>query len=219
MLEEGLFRLLEAVERLGLNLSVVAWLSIAAATVVMGYVLRRVRQPRIWAAAAIVTAVALAGNLADYFVTLHRSPDLSWEANPIWRNVIDAWGLRAAKWYGLSGKILVSIVAGQMWAFYLSNQKRLFPDNARSLAEFLRRMGNRSETRGQRIVALFTLLSFFFAGVQLLYFYIAYLNWIEDPELAGRLPSAPVAILILLLALAAAFTAHAYRDFRSWEGR
>ncbi len=155
-------------------------------------------------------ALALTANLVDYFVTLRISPDLALEANPLWRNVVDRWGLRVAKWYGLTGKILVSLLAGQMFAFFLSNLHRLYPTRARSLAEFLRRMGDRSKTRRERLAALFTLFAFFFAGIQLLYFYIAYLNWVEYSR---HLPSVPLAILFLIGAVALAFAAVSYRAF------
>jgi hypothetical protein len=59
----------------------------------------------IWRRASLVGSMALAGNLAAYFVTVRHSPDLALEANPLWRNVLDHFGLRIAKWYGLSGKV------------------------------------------------------------------------------------------------------------------
>ncbi len=210
MLEEELFRLLASLERLGVWPSVLAWLTVAGGSVAMAFTLRQERRPGIWKAAAAVAVLALAANLADYFVTLRISPDLALEANPLWRNVVDRWGLRVAKWYGLTGKILISLLAGQMFAFFLSNLHRLYPTRARSFAEFLRRMGDRSKTRRERLAALFTLFAFFFAGIQLLYFYIAYLNWTDDPQ---RLPSVPVMILVLIVALGAAFAAVSYRAF------
>jgi len=208
MLEEGLFHLMATIERAGVWLSLVAWVTVAGGTIAMAYALRNERRGAVWSAAAIVGAVALAANFADYFVTLYRSPDLQLEANPLWRNVVDRWGLQVAKGYGLTGKALVSVLAGQMFAFYLSNQRRLFPARVRSLVDFALRMGDRSGTRRERLVALFTLFAFFFAGIQLLYFYIAWWNWVDDP---GLLPSVPVAILLLILFLAAAFVVLTYR--------
>jgi len=46
--------------------------------------------------------------------------------------------------------------------------------------------------------------------VQILYFYIAYLNHTGDP---GVLPSVPLAVLLLILSVAAAFAAVSYRAF------
>ena len=97
MLEEELYGLLAWIEEAGLWLSVLAWLTVAAGATVMAYVLRRERRRAIWLAEVIVGAVALAANLADYVVTLFRSPDLSLEANPLWSIVVNQWGLGPAK--------------------------------------------------------------------------------------------------------------------------
>jgi hypothetical protein len=210
MFEEELFRLLALLERTGVWLSVLAWIAVAGGCMTMAFALRRERRCAIWTVSALVGAVALAANLTDYFITLHLSPDLGYEANPLWRNVMDRWGLQVAKAYGLSGKILVSLLAGQMFAFYLSNLQRLYPASADSLAQFLLRMGNRSRTAGQRVVALFTLFAFFFSGIQVFYFYISYLNWTGG---ADWLPSMPLAVLLLILAVALAFAAISYRTF------
>ena len=80
MLEEQLFRLLAALERMGVVPSVLAWLVVAGGTVALGVVLRNERRQSVWIAAALVGLLALAANLADYFVTLARSPDLALEA-------------------------------------------------------------------------------------------------------------------------------------------
>ena len=200
-------------EGLGLWPSVVAWLVVAGGCAIMTIALRAERSRKVWLPAAIVGTVALAANLADYFVTLALSPDLASEANPLWRNIADRWGLRVAKWYGLTGKIFVSCLAAQMFAFFLANLPRLYPSRARSLGEFLVRMGDRSTTRRDRVLALFTLFAFFFSGIQLLYFYIAFLNWLNGSPLLDRLPSVPLAIVLLLLANAAAFALFSYRAF------
>ena len=127
--------------------------------------------------------------------------------------MIDHFGLRIAKWYGLTGKILVSVLAGQMFAFYLSNVDRLFPRDVCSLFGFLRHMGDRSKTWRERLLALFTLFAFFFAGIQLFYFYIAYWNWLESPKLLGRLPSVPTAVLIMIVLLSVVFAAVTYGKY------
>ncbi len=213
MLEDELFRLLSTIERIGVWLSILAWVTVAGGAVAMAYVLRHETRRAVWTAAAIVGIVALLANLTDYFVTLYRSPDLALEANPLWRNIVDSFGLLVAKWYGLTGKFLVSVLAGQMFAFYLSNQERLFPVRAASFPQFLLRMGNRSRTLRERFVGLFTVFAFFFAGIQLLYVYIAYLNWHGDQEQLNYLPSFPLAIILLLVLLAVAFVSVTYRSF------
>ncbi len=213
MFEEQLFRLLSVLEGLGLWPSIVAWFVVAGGCAIMAVVLRAERSRRVWIPATVVGVVALAANLTDYFVTLALSPDLASEANPLWRNVADRWGLTMAKWYGLTGKIFVSCLAGQMFAFFLANLPRLYPSRARSLGQFLLRMGDRSKTRRDRVLALFTLFAFFFSGIQLLYFYIAFLNWLDGSLLLDRLPSVPLAIVLLLLAITVAFAVVSYQAF------
>ena len=109
MLDEKLFDLMSQVEALGVWLSVLAWLVVACGAVIMARALRGERRRGVWISATLVGAFALTANLADYAVTLHRSPDLGMEANPLWRNVVDRWGLQVAKGYGLTGKILVEL--------------------------------------------------------------------------------------------------------------
>ncbi len=162
MTEQELLRLMGVIENAGVWLSVLAWFWVAAGAVAMAYVLRNEGRHAVWRAAAIVGVVALVANLGDYFVTLWVTPDLRLEPNPLGRNVLEHFGRQVAKWYGLTGKILVSILAGQMFAFYLGNHERLFPAQARSFPEFLLRMGNRSRTFRARLAAFFTVFSFFF---------------------------------------------------------
>lgn len=211
--EELLFRSLVLLERLGVWLSVLAWLTVALGVAAMAYILRN-EKLAIWRPALVFGLMALSANLADYFVTLYRSPDLSWEANPLWRNVVDRFGLTVAKWYGLTGKILISVLAAQMLAFYLGNRKRLFPVQACSPLEFLARMGSQARTLRERVLGLFTIFAFFFAGVNLLYFYIAYTNWVDNPEGFVPLPSLPVSLLLFVSTVAVVFGVLTYREFR-----
>ncbi len=44
----------------------------------------------------------------------------------MWRNVVHAWGLEVARRYGLSGKVLISLLAGQMFAFFFTGIKSLY---------------------------------------------------------------------------------------------
>jgi hypothetical protein len=213
MAEDLLFRLLALLERLGVWLAVVAWLAVVLGAATMAHVLRNERAA-IWRRAALVGILALAANLADYFVTLKRSPDLAFEANPLWRNVVDHFGLPIAKWYGLTGKIFVSVLAAQMFAFYLSHREAIYPAQARSLLQFLMRMGSRARTLRERLLGLFTIFAFFFAWVNLFYFYIAYTNSLDNPDMLERLPSVPVSILILVAVLAIAFSLMTYGAFR-----
>jgi hypothetical protein len=104
---------------------------------------------------------------------LLRCPDLTFEASPLWRNVVDHFGLRIAKWYGLTGKVFVSVLAAQMFAFYLSQRETIYPAQARSLLHFLMRMGSRARTFRERLLGLFTIFAFFFAWVNVFYFCVA----------------------------------------------
>jgi hypothetical protein len=211
--EDSLFRLSAFLERLGVWLSIVAWLTIVLGIAAMAYALRK-ESVSIWRRASLAGILALAANLADYFVTLQRSPDLTFEANPLWRNVVDHFGLRIAKWYGLTGKIFVSVLAAQMFAFYLSRREIIYPAQARSLLHFLTRMGSRARTFRERLLGLFTIFAFFFAWVNVFYFYIAYTNSLDNPEMLEKLPSVPVSILALIAMLAIAFSLMTYRAFR-----
>jgi hypothetical protein len=94
--EDMLFRLIALAERLGVWLSLLAWFTVALSAVAMACALRLERMAT-WQPASLVGILALAANLSDYFVTLQRSPDLSLEANPLWRNVTNQWGLSVAK--------------------------------------------------------------------------------------------------------------------------
>ena len=214
MLDDLLFQAIELVELFGLPLSILAWFTVAFWTGALVYVLRKVRDPKVWISGGLVGAVALAANGADVYSTFLRSPDLALEANPIGRMVIDAFGLTMAMWYGGTGKIFVSVIAGLMYAYYLAHRNRLFPAEARSLAEFARRMGESNHGWKQRGLALWTVFGFFFAGIQLLFFYVAFLNSTTDPEVFERIPSFPAAAILLTLALVAAFLILTYRAFR-----
>lgn len=213
MADDSLFRLLALLERLGVWLAVVAWLAVALGAAAMACVLRNERAT-IWRRASLVGILALAANFADYFVTLQRSPDLTFEANPLWRNVVDHFGLRIAKWYGLTGKVFVSVLAAQMFAFYLSQRETIYPAQARSLLHFLMRMGSRARTFRERLLGLFTIFAFFFAWVNVFYFFIAYTNSLDNPNVLERLPSVPVSILIFVATLVIAFLLTTYRAFR-----
>ncbi|HYA64953.1 MAG TPA: hypothetical protein VED66_17235 [Candidatus Sulfotelmatobacter sp.] len=213
MADELLFRLLVLLERLGVWPAVVAWLAVALGAAAMAYVLRN-EEVTIWRSASLVGLLALAANLADYFVTLRHSPDLALEANPLWRNIVDHFGLRIAKWYGLTGKLFVSVLAAQMFAFYLSRRDTIYPTQAHSFLDFLLRMGTRAHTLRERVLGLFTIFAFFFAWINVFYFYIAYTNSLDKLDVLEQLPSVPVSALLFVAALAVAFSLTTYRAFR-----
>ena len=218
MSDQTLFRLLEWIERWGVWLSWLAWATVFFGAMAMGWALRHERSRAAWRAAAIIAGLALVAHVADYLITLHRSPDLALEANPLWRNVVQHYGLTVAKWYGLTGKILVSIIAGEMAAFYVAQRRRLYPLHADGLAGFLRGLGSRSRTWKDRLAALFTLFCFFFAGLSFFYFYVAFQNWAIDPAVLDRLPSVTVAVLSYVASLCLAFLFFTYHAYKAESG-
>jgi hypothetical protein len=166
-----------ATERLGTPLAVAAWVSVFAGAVAMGFVLRG-RRLR-WAPALAVGGLALAAHLLDYFVTLHITPGLQLEANPLWRSAIRAFGLPFAKAYALSGKVLLSVLSFQLFAWY-----QLTPPPPVV-----------SRVSWKRIARLFA-GSFALFGPY--FFYITLYNWlgfVESPWYE-RLPSPPLAIAV-----------------------
>jgi len=219
MADELLARLLAWVESWGVWLSWLAWATVFFGALAMLRATRAIRGPGIWRAAFVVTGLAIVAHMADYIITLRRSPDLALELNPLWRNVLLHYGLGVAKWYGLTGKLLVSVIAGEMTAFYLGNRPRLYPrarpGAANGLARFMLHMGERSASWGERGGALFTVFAFFFAGLGFFYFYIAYQNSITEPAQLDRLPSTPLAVFIYVAALTVVFVLQTYRAWKN----
>jgi|GEM_PF-2755555 len=220
MADDLLIRVLAWVESWGVWLSWLAWATVFFGALLMWRATRDVRGARTWTLALLVTALAIVAHMADYVITLRRSPDLALELNPLWRNVLLHYGLGVAKWYGLTGKLLVSVLSGQMTAFYLGNRSRIFP-RASGLGPLtvIRHLGERSASWRERGAALFTIFAFFFAGLTFFYFYIAYQNSITDPAQLDRLPSTPLAVLLYVVGLGVAFVLLTYRAYRSLEDR
>jgi hypothetical protein len=209
---EWAFGLIEAI---GLPIAIAAWVTVFGGAVLLGLLLRRYSLNREWLPALVVGAAALAAHLLDYLVTLRLSPDLGAEANPIWRIVIDRWGLGPAKLYGLSGKILLSIIAFELYALYLRQRESLFPGWAAGFIDFWRRFGSGPRRRGPidwRNLANF--FSFAFALLGPFFFYVALLNLLYDSEWYLRLPAMPIALIAYLGALVLAYLALTYWAFR-----
>ncbi len=206
MMDDLLARLLAWIQTWGIWLSWLAWFTVFFGALVMARVTHGLWRRDIRNKALTIIALAVVAHLADYIVTLYRSPDLSLEMNPLWVNIVRVHGLTIAKWYGLTGKLLVSLLAGQMTAFYLAHREQLFPRAAATtLAGFLSGLGTRGAVLGERLRNLFTVFAFFFAGLTFFYFYIALQNWIVDPALIERLPSVPVAVGTYVALLCIAF--------------
>lgn len=203
----------EVVQRFGVPLALLAWVTVFGASVAMALVLRHVELRPVLGRAAIIGALGLLAHLLDYFVTLDITPDLSMEANPLWRVIIDGFGLRLAKAYGLSGKVLLSVVSFQLFAWHLSHRASLFPARAASFGEFVRGLGVGAPQLGN----VRSFFAFAFALFGPYFFYITALNLAGDraPSLADRLPSPPIAIALYFVGVIAAYFGTMYRAFRS----
>jgi len=208
------YNFLQLIQRLGIWLSILAWISVCIGTIIMVYILRQERRISFWFPAIVITVIALIANLSDFVVTLHISPDLDLEANPIWRNVVDSYGLTVALWYGFTGKIFVSALAGLMYGFYLKNRHYLFPIKANSLLEFIRRMGNNCHTVKERFIGLFSVFCFFFAFIQLFYFYISYLNWQAPFRSGSDFLWLFIPLMMMLLLITIGFLIFTYQSFK-----
>ena len=112
-----------------------------------------------WLPSFIVGTIALAGHLLDFFVTIRLCPTLSAEANPIWNVVVEKLGLSIAKWYGFTGKVLLSFLSFQFFAYFLIQRERLLPKRAKSFTDFWNRFG---VTEGKRSLLRFgNIVNFF----------------------------------------------------------
>jgi hypothetical protein len=216
MMDELLARVLQWIQGWGIWLAWLAWATVFFGAIAMARLTRPAwRRPDVRRWMLVVGAAALVANLADYIVTFRVDPDLSAELNPIGNMVMLRYGMTAIKLYGLTGKILVSILCGQMTAYYLLYRERLFPREA-GMA-FLRGLGSRSRTLYDRWLALFTLFAFFFAGLGFFYFYIAFQNSITDPVWADRLPPVVPVIGAYVVLLCVAFVYLTRRAYQRAE--
>jgi len=205
---------LELMEVFGLPLSILAWVTVFIGSIIMGIVLRKHPFRGKVNAAIIVGVVSLLAHLSDYIVTLQITPDLSLEANPLWRNVVDDLGLSIAKWYGLTGKLMLAILSFEFYAYYLLKRERLFPERAENLSSFIRKFG-KSETGAKiNFGSMANYFSFMFAMLGPFYFYVALLNGFSNSPLYLSLPAAPIGLLIYLISLYFLYFILNYRAFR-----
>ncbi len=215
---EALERAYFVVEAIGLPLAVAAWLTVFVGAVAMSLVLRRTgaMQDR-WGPAAAVGAVSLCAHLLDYAVTMHMSPTLGADGNPIWRIAIDHFGLPIAKLYGLTGKILLAVLASEFFALYLIQRVELFPDRAEGFRSFWRGFGSaragRSRVQWRNLVNFF---GFSFALLGPFLFYVALLNVLIESPIYLRLPAMP---LVLALYLGVIVVAYFFTTYRAYARR
>ncbi|MCP3954290.1 MAG: hypothetical protein GY697_19040 [Desulfobacterales bacterium] len=217
-INEKAYSLLEQVlvlmEKFGLPLSIAAWITVFLGSIGMGFVLRKYSLHGNRNIALIVGVITLVAHLADYIITLKISPDLSFEANPLWRNIIDAFGLDIAKWYGLTGKILLAILSFEFYAYYLLHRKKLFPDTADNIVSFFCKFGSNKKDKGPNLVTVVNFFSFLFALLGPFYFYIALLNSFTDSPAYFLFPAAPIALIFYLVSLSLVYFFLNYRAFR-----
>lgn len=204
------------IEKLGLPLSILAWLSVFFAAIAMGIFLGRFSLRKVWIPSLIVGGISLTAHLLDYFVTLKVSPTLSHEANPIWRIVIDNFGLNFARLYGLTGKILLAMLSFEFFAYYLIQRDNLFPKHTRGFLSFWREFGI---SEGRRPVVCFSNLTnifcFTFALLGPFIFYVVFLNSLSLSPLYYRLPSLPSALVLYTFGLVIAYLVTTYQVFKS----
>lgn len=199
------------VQQLGLPVAVVAWLTVFGGALAMAVVLRSSDTAGVWRAALVVGGLGLTAHLLDFFVTLRITPDLTLEANPLWRVVIDRFGVPLARVYGLSAKVLLSVLSAQLFAWHLSHRSSLFPARAHGLVDFVEQLGRGAPWLGN----IRSFFAFAFALFGPYFFYITFLNvtGARQSELYERLPSPPVAILGYFLLVAAAYFMTMWRAF------
>jgi hypothetical protein len=203
------------VEKLGLPLIILAWCSVFFGFIGMIFVLKRHSMRGRWVPSFVVGGIALCGHLLDFFITIHLCPDLTTEANPIWNVVVERLGLGIAKWYGFSGKVLLSLLSFQFFAYFLIQREHLLPESTKGLIDFWNRFGSfkgrRSVVRFKNIVNFF---AFLFALSGPFYFYIVILNSITSEDLYMKLPSMPVAGFFYMVILTLVYIFGNYWAFR-----
>ncbi len=208
---EVLDRAYGAVEPLGLPLAAAAWVVVAASVVALAAVLVRTDLRGAWAPALGVGVAALAAHVLDYAVTLHMSPDLAAEGNPIWRIVIDRFGVGVAKVYGLSGKILLAVLSFELYAWYGVERPRLFPDRATGIVDFWRGFGADAPARWMPVAHF---ASFAFAALGPFFFYVALLNSQVESAAYLSMPPMPLVLAAYLAGVVGAYFGITYRAFR-----
>ena len=177
-----------------------------SASIAMIFVLRKRSIGGKWKLSLLVGGTALIAHLFDYFVTLSVSPDLSLEANPIWRTVIERMGLDFAIWYGLTGKIILAILSFECFAYYLIQRETLLPKKTDGFVSFFRNFGKHNGS--QKRPSLENMINFFnflFAFIGHFCFYIAFLNSRVNSDAYLLLPSMPVMLFVYLVVLTFAY--------------
>ncbi len=210
----------DRVHALGLPLAVLSWLVVAATALGLGLLLRSCEQrPGERRLAVGVGLVALVCHLQDIGFTLVVTPDLAMEANPIWRAVLGAWGREPAILYGLSGKLLLSLVSYQLFALYLVQRRGLFPHASTPLdfRSFWAAYGAGEGLGPRRLLSWASLFAFVFPLVSPLMLYVTVLNTTEHPTLLRVLPPWPLVCLLWVTGVAVSWAWITWRAWLRWR--
>ncbi len=216
---EALAWVYDMVGAFGLPLAIAAWVTVGLAALGLALLLRRCEHApgeRRWA--VIAGIVALVCHLQDLGLTLLVTPDLALEANPIWLAVIHAWGVPVSIAYGLSGKLLLSLLSYQLFALYLIQRRGLYPpsEDEAVFRAFWKAYGAGPGLGPQRLLSWTNLFAFVFPWVAPLMIYASVLNTTEHPSLLRLLPPWPVACVVWVGAVAVAW---ALITWKAWLRR
>ena len=180
----------------------------------MVFVLHRHSMKGKWKASFVVGGLAFTAHILDYYVTLKMSPDLSFEANPLWSIVVHRMGLNVAKWYGLTGKIMLSLLSFEFFAYYLIHRESLLPKQADSFLSFCQNFGRGKSSKRLNFIKMLNFFSFLFSLIGLFCFYIAFLNGTIDKGFYLIMPSMPLMLFVYLTVLVIAYFLSNYRLFK-----
>ncbi len=176
--------------------------------------IRKKMTKKIFLLASIIGGISLAAHLSDYFITLHITPDLADEANPLWKIVLETYGLTLAKWYGLTGKIFLSILSFEFFAFYLISLKKLFPEEGLRFWRFLKKYGATSRKK-INFDFIFNIFSFLFAMLGPFYIYVAYMNSILYTSLYDKLIPIPIAMILYIIIMVFLYFLNGFSSYRN----
>ena len=179
---------------LGVPIAVLAWLTVFCGSIGMGVLISRQNLKGKWLTPIIVGLIALTAHMLDCYITLIVTPDLALEANPIWKIIVDSFGMTVSIIYGFTGKLMLGILSFEFYAYYLGQRDKLFPTiSGYGFGQFCKSFG--SNTRQFENITNF--FSFVFSLTGPFMFYVIFLN-ILPGEIIYMFPPFPVAIIIYL---------------------
>ncbi len=214
-------RLFKEYPALGYAVCIAAWAAVfAAALFLLSVFKNRTDLCRRYLTPALAAGfLNLAAHLGDFFVTVRITPDLGLEANPLWLAAATAFGLKTAIWYGLTGKILLSIISFELYFVYLSGRSALYPREKGGLLFFFRNFGSvPNNYGGKKAKGLFNIFSFLFSLSGLYCFYVIFLNiafYSGSPVLKYGFPDPAAFLIVYLAVLTAVYFIENYSKYRA----